>query len=286
MRKIRRTLPGGASHAITIAGLVKASSAIAASLDLVVDGNAGASAGGVLALCESFGVPHDFQRAMIEELLQNNRVLDFAPPDLRFGLCRWEVIAEMCDRVFGKGARLGDASSAVVVGVTDVTLGGMRYLSKRDTPHVLVREAASATAAFPGAAGFIPIPSLTRNEWHRFSDSGVIDNTCDAVFDALDSPPRLGFRLVDPSPEVMRFDDGGSWPQGMAALFRASRVSANLVKSKRTDGLMIDVEAVGDGLDFSLTKTQLRTRHANGVAAVEARRNDIARVFCGEGEDP
>ncbi len=283
MHKARRTFSGGASHAITLVGAADESDAVAAEIGIEFDGNAGASAGAVIAACRSFGVDRKLVRSTVERLLQDNRVLDFAPPDLRFGLCRWEVIAEEVDRIFGTGARMGDATSALVVGVTDVTQGCMRYLSKRDTPHVLLREALAASSAFPGAAGFIPIPSLTGNAWHRYSDSGVIDNTCDAVFDDPASPPRLAFRLVDPSPTSFRFDDGGSWPQAMGALYRAARIAANLEKSKRRDGLMIDVEAVGDGLDFSLTKTQMRTRYAGGVAAVRARADDIARVFATTG---
>jgi len=275
---MRVTLGGGASHGVTEAGALARLRKIAREHGITIDGYGGASVGGLLAILAAMGVDDEDIKDLFFHLLQRDRVLDWAFPDLEFGLCRWEVIPREIDRRLGPGLRFCDAKTALVVGVADVTDARMRYLSVRDTPHVLISEAARATSAFPGAAPIVPIPSLFPDITHGFSDAGNIDNVCDAVFDDPASPPRLAIRLVDSTPERMSMNDA-SYPHAMRALFRASRVATNLHKSKRSDGLNVDVEANGDGLDFSLTPTQLRTRYANGEAAMEARRDDIVRIF-------
>lgn len=257
------SLPGGASHAPTIAGA-------AAALDAIGDvlGWSGASAGAAMAALKAFGFTDDVALGLCFDLLRDNRVLDWELPDGDGGLCAWEVVPKLCDTIFGSKARLGDAVVPLVIAVSDLTNGRAVYLSKRDHPHVLLREALRASTAFPGVAPALSIPSLDANPRRRFTDGGEIDNTTDAVWDGQ-THPRVSVRLGGNNDPIPIAD--GDYLALAGAHWRAMRVASNLLKSKRRDGFDVTVEEIGNGLDFSLTKTQIAVRYKTGHDDVMSR---------------
>lgn len=253
------SLPGGASHVATLAGAARA---IDEACDVV--GWAGVSAGGLVAIAKAFGVDDARLREVLVKYLQSNRMLDATPlalVDGLIGVCHWEVIPRIVDDLIGEGKTLGEALTALVLVVTDADTGSPIYLSKRDTPRVLVREAARATAALVPLAPMVEIPSLGWRQGGLFFDGGFTDNTCDAVWDDR-SEPRIAVRLGDGAigHTVARGDLVGQ----SLAILRALMHSEGKLQSTREDGWSVVVSANGDGLDFSLTPTQILLRDRTG----------------------
>jgi len=254
------SLPGGASHVATLAGAARA-------LDRECDvlGWSGVSAGALVAIAKAFGVDDDKIRDVLLHWLQKDRILDASPVALvdgLIGVCHWERIPLIVDDLIGEGARMGDAVVPLVVVVTDLDTRSPVYFSKRHTPNALVREVARATSALVPLGCPVEIPSYVRvrtGELHI--DGGFTDNTADAVWDRVPER-RIAVRLkhrAPPSP-VRRGDIIGQ----AIAVVGSLTYAEGLMRSRRTDGMVCDVEAIGDGMDFSLTETQILTRYATG----------------------
>ena len=261
------SLPGGATHVATLAGAAAALSTV-----LNVPAWSGVSAGGLVATAKAFGVDDLRIRHMLQHLLQDNRLLDLAPFELGdLGLCSWQIIPSVIDELIGKNARMGDASTALVVCATDLSTGKPMHFSRKHTPHALVREVARASSAFPFVAPQVKIPSYV-DDGRLYTDGGVTDNTTDAVWDAWPCP-RVAVRLTGGSSTIpVRWGD----PLGQAlAIVRALQYGAQNLKSQRADGVVVDVEHHGDGLDFSLSREEIDTRWTTGYDAVIARKSAL-----------
>lgn len=274
MTKAHLCYPGGASHVATIAG---ADAALSQLVD--VAGVSGVSAGGLVAICRAFGVGGVRLQSLLEDLLQDSRILDINPFRLGdAGLCAWDVIPKAVDKLIGPGRTFREAKTPLCVVATNLDTGGPRYLSSWMTPEVKVREAARATSAIPGVAPTVAIPSLGTSlspDIRLHTDGGVTDNTTDAVFD--DEPaPRIALRLKGGN-DLVRVRHGDNIGQ-LLSIFRASTWAASRLKSMRTDGLVIDMPAHGSGFDFDLTPDDVRARWVAGYDAVMFRAKDIAAL--------
>lgn len=274
MTRAHLCYPGGASHVATIAG---ADAALAQLVD--VAGVSGVSAGGLVAIARAFGVAAARTQALIEDMLQDSRVLDINPFRLGDGgVCAWEVIPKAVDKLIGPGRTFREAQHPLCVVATNLDTGGPRYLSSWLTPEVKVREAARATSAIPGIAPTVAIPSLGTSlspDIRLHSDGGITDNTCDDVYDDEDEP-RIALRLIGGN-DLVRVRHGDNIGMAMA-MFRAATWAPSRLKSTRKDGLVIDLPALGSGFNFDLTVDEIRARWRAGYDAVMARSKDIAAL--------
>jgi hypothetical protein len=274
MTRVHVCYPGGASHVATLAG---ADAALASLVDFA--GVSGVSAGGLVAVARAFNVAAARTQALIEDMLQDSRVLDINPFRLGDGgVCAWEVIPKAVDKLIGPGRTFQEAVHPLCVVATNLDTGGPRYLSSWLTPTVKVREAARATSAIPGIAPTVAIPSLGTSlspDIRLHTDGGVTDNTCDDVFDD-EKEPRIALRLRGGN-DLVRVRHGDNIGQAFA-VFRAATWAASRLKSTRKDGLVIDLPALGSGFNFDLTVDEIRARWRAGYDAVMARAGEIAAL--------
>jgi predicted acylesterase/phospholipase RssA len=261
-------LPGGASHASTLAG---AALAIDERVDVV--GWSGVSAGFLIAALGAFGeLPR--ARPLLDRMLQGNRVLDPNGIDGDLGLCAWEVIPRIVDDVFGADARMGDALTPLVGVVTSADCGGPVYLSKLATPGALLREVARASTALVPLARMVRIPSLGTTmspDLRLFFDGGFTDNLPDHVFDD-EHEPTISVRLGQFPGGIVRVQSGD--PIGQAFAVARAVTFAQCRSKSRREVVRVDIDAVGSGLDFDLTPVEIRERIQRGRAGVVA--SDLA----------
>jgi predicted acylesterase/phospholipase RssA len=261
-KPIRVCIPGGASHAPTLAGGLYY-------LDTVYDvvAVAGASAGALSAIAYAFGVDLAELTRVLMKLLQKDRVLDRSLGATgRYGRCAWNVIGEAVKELVGAETTLGQALTPLVVVVTDARTSRPVYLSSWATPNVLVWEAAAATSALIPLASMKYIPSYRPGR--LYYDGGFTDNNPDHVFDSAPEP-TWSFDLVGPDRDGDGQDDEiplGEWQFDKAAMSVAKSLTyaAGASKSRRTDRVCIPLRAKGSGLDFSLTPDQITDRIRTG----------------------
>lgn len=280
--RVCRSYQGGAAHGLTL-------QAADEELDLYTEGVAfsGASVGSLIALANAFDIPKAKTQAVMRWALTDNHILDVAPFELGDGgICAGRALRDMVGELLGAKTTLGEAAHPVIVGATDLDTGLPRYLGKRLTPRVLVVDCVVG-AYFPGVFPFAAIPSLSTVRYQGngpplnerlHTDLGVVDNTVDHVWDSIEHPARVHLRLVgDEPPRHVRLGD----PLGQGlALLHALTYAASRLKSQRTDGIVVDVPRIGDGLDFSADKVTLDARVKAGRAAV-AQRADHLRALGG-----
>lgn len=269
-----RCYPGGASHVAAIAGAD-------AALDVMSEplGYAGVSAGALVAIARAFRVPSLKIQTTIEDLLQGNRVLDPAPFEIGDGgIFGWHVVPRVIDAIIGPGRTMGAASLPLVVVVTDLDAARPVYVDSRNPAHkgLLVSEVARASSAIPGIAPQVAIPSWRAGAYSPgiklFTDGGVTDNTADHAFD-FESAPRIALRLVDDAP-ITRVRHGDPVTQAFA-VFRSMLFASSAMKSRRADGLVIDIPCLGSGFDFDLSVDFARARRSAAISAVARRADDV-----------
>lgn len=257
--RVACVLPGGASHVATLEGVAEV---VDSEFDVVAWG--GVSAGFLVALMAAFGLLNKAPKLLLDSL-QENRVLDFGL-DGKVGLCRWEVIPRLVDEVLGVDARLGDSKVPLVGVVTSADTGKPVYLSSWSSPTAKCREVARASSALLPLAPMVTLPSLgtvLSPDVRLYYDGGFTDNLPDHVFDHL--PERtVSVSLRSEDSNRVRSDD----VVGQAlSVMQAVTFAAGQRKSRRQDGILIDVDAVGSGLDFDLSPREVRSRINRGRAA-------------------
>jgi hypothetical protein len=234
-----------------------------------VRGWAGASAGAIVAACRSFNVSDEMMVRVLVEILSTGKALNPGVGNIpRGGIFDLDAVGEIVDSVLGKTAKLGDAHMALIVCVTDLDQARPIYLSKAATPRVLVREALIASSSFMcGVTPAAKIPSLGSDlspDIRLFGDGGLTDNTVDGAWDGM-LAPRVALRLAqqdgDTQPE-QRIRDGDV-PKILAAIPRALLWGASAWKSRRTDGLDVDVDGTNDW-SFKKSETRILGEWANG----------------------
>lgn len=223
---------------------------------------AGTSIGAVNAACGAFHIDDGRVQDLYQIYLQHNRMLDpSANAFAKLQLLQWDRLKEMCERVFGKNARFGDAISGLIVCVTSLDTKSPMYLSKGETPNVLISEGLRASCAVhPRITGAQEIKSLGTSlspDRRLFIDGGWTDNTCDAVFDSRGA--RIALRLESEKPERVRnvFQGGLPFEEDVATL-KCALYSSSQPKTKRSDGIDIILPR-GLGWDFSKSDEEIRT---------------------------
>lgn len=213
-----------------------------------VVGWSGASAGALVAAAKAFGVEDALIMATISQALGNGHLLRIDPLAVaRGGVLDWEVLGRMVDKVIGPGKRMADAALPLVICVTDLDRRRPLYIDRITNPEVKVREAVMASSAFMAAVTpACRIPSLgtpLSPDVRLFCDGGYTDNTVDGVWDVMDAP-RVLLRLA-PDGDVRRVREGDiSAIHG--AVLASALYAASQPKSRRTDGLVVDVEGAND----------------------------------------
>jgi predicted acylesterase/phospholipase RssA len=227
-------------------------------------GWAGASAGSIVAACKAFGVSDETIREIITSVLASGKALDFGVANIpRGGLFSLDVIGDLLDLHIGKGAKMGDARTALVIGVTDLDHGCPLMLAKARHPKVLVREAVIASSSF--MCGVVPasaIPSLGTEmspDIRLFGDGGLSHNTVDDVWDHKPEP-RVSLALA-PSDAGVRLRPGDI-PGILAAIPRALLWAAGQRRSMR-HGLDVDIDAANDWA-FQKSPARCATEWAQG----------------------
>jgi predicted acylesterase/phospholipase RssA len=231
-------------------------------------GFGGTSGGAVLAACGSFLIPADEIKKTIVKMLDGRMISISLNSFGRSGLLNWNLIGDEIDRVFGKCCKLGDSDLPLVVCVTDLDTGKPKYLSKLSTPFVLLREALQASTAFMCfATPAIRIPSLSVSplspDIRLFCDGGWTDNTCDHVFDHR-KEPRISLRL-NPNYDVERVREFETL-KIQRAVFRASLYAQSQRKSRRLDGINLDID-IRNNWDFSKNISQIESSYKQGSAS-------------------
>jgi predicted acylesterase/phospholipase RssA len=216
-------------------------------------GWSGASAGAIVATCKAFGVPSETVLTLLVDILESGQALTPGAGNLpRGGVFSLDVIGDAIDRVIGKGAKLGDATTGLVVCVTHLDRARPVYFSKASTPRVLVRDVDIASASF--MCGITPAAEIPSNMLGLYTpdptlwgDGGLTNNTVDNVWDHK-REPRVGLRLAqhegdtDPDQRLRPGDVAGI----LAALPRALMWGASSWKSRRMDGADVEVDGVND----------------------------------------
>jgi predicted acylesterase/phospholipase RssA len=233
-------------------------------------GWSGASAGSIVAVCKAFGVPDEVTREMLVEVLASGQALTAGVANLpRGGLFSLDVIGDLLDRHIGADAKMGQATTGLVVAVTDLDRASVRYLTKARDPDVVVREAVIASCSF--MCGVVPaaeIPSMSLGDYtpgiKLWGDGGLTDNTVDGVRDAK-KDPRVSICHDAP-------DDGtrlrpGDVPGILAAIPRALLWAPSQRKSHRRDGLDVDVQAANDWA-FKKSPARVALEWAQGYDSV------------------
>lgn len=223
-----------------------------------VVGWSGASAGALVAAAKAFGVEDALILATISQALAGGHLLRVDPLAMaRGGVLDWEVLGRLVDKVIGPNKRMKDAKVPLVVAVTDLDRRRPYYIDRFTHPDVKVREAVMASSAF--MAGVTPachIPSLgtaLSPDVRLFADGGYTDNTVDGVWDVMEAP-RVLLRLA-PNAEVQRVRPGDV--AGIhGAVLASALYAASQPKSRRADGLVVDVEG---GNDWDMRKAILQT---------------------------
>lgn len=229
----------------------------------------GASAFSIVATCEAFGVPSEVTRDIITEVLGSGQALTPGVGNIpRGGIFSLDVIGDMLDKHIGKGARMRDATTALVIAVTDLDRAQVRYLSKARDPDVIVREAVIASCSF--MCGVVPasaIPSLGTElspDIRLWGDGGLTDNTVDGVWDAK-REPRVSICLD--APDTGTRLRPGDVPGILAAIPRALLWAPSQRKSHRRDGLDVDIQAANDWA-FRRSPARVALEWAQGYDAV------------------
>ena len=232
-------------------------------------GWSGASAGSLVAACKAFGIADEAVVRILVEVLSTGKVLNPGLGNIpRAGIFDLEMIGAVVDANIGKSARLGDAHVPLVVCVTDLDKKQPRYLGKHATPRVLVREALIASSSFMcGITPAATIPSLGTDlspDVRLWGDGGLTDNTVDGVWDAQ-RESRVALRLarhdVDTHPSERIRD--GDVPKILAALPQCLLWGASTWKSRRMDGLDVDVDGANDWA-FKKSETRILGEWADG----------------------
>jgi len=265
-RPVYASISGGGPAITYLAGAAAAVDAHAKVL-----GWSGASAGSIVAACKAFGLPDEVIVAMLVDVLESGQNLALSPASVpRGGLFSLDIIGDLVDTHVGKGARLGDATSGLVVCVTDLDRARPVYLSKHSTPRIVVREAVIASSSF--MCGVVPaavIPSIGTElspDIRLYGDGGLTDNTVDSVWDHKPEPRvsvRLGEAPMDPAGRIRP----GDVPAILSAIPRALLWAPSQRKSRRTDGLDVDIDAVNDWA-FRKNKQRVEREWSTGYDTV------------------
>ncbi len=262
---------GGASHAVTLAGgfyrLKRRTKVV---------GVAGVSAGALVSAALAYGVPAAAVLDLFVELLQGDKILDRRPAHeggilaRGWGVCRWEVLRRAVVDMLGAKTTLGDSPIPIVVVVTDGYFKRPIYLSKRDTPHVLVADALAVSSAVWPLAPMQEIPSHFAAIGNRLCfDGGYTDNFPNHVFDEREEP-TIGLRLGGDCPVADRLED---LDDAACAALEALTWAAQTSKTTRADAVVVDVPTakLGSGFNFNLTPELVRARWTAGEDAIDAR---------------
>jgi hypothetical protein len=255
---------GGGGDAITFIG--GAESAVSSIFNVM--GNAGVSAGAFVAAKNSFNVDNKHFLDCLKDIFSGQVFRLSADSFQRGGILDWNVLGEAVDKLIGKGATLGDAFKPLVIGATNLDRGEPIYFSKKYTPKVLVREALMASSSFMGLiTPAIQVPSfgtVLSPDIRLFSDGGWTDNTCDHAWDQAYSAGRIFVRLKSDN-SVHRVRKGDVL--GIhSAVFRSSLYAANLIKSRRNDGIIIDLP-FANKWDFLKSPDQVENEFSQGYGA-------------------
>ena len=246
-------------------------------------GWSGASAGAIVAACKAFAVPDETITRLLVEVLSTGEALTPGIGNLpRAGIFDLRVIGDLVDTVIGKGAKLGDATSGLVVCVSDLDCKRPVYLSKASTPRVLVREAVIASSSFMcGVTPAAEIPSLSLGLYtpgvKLWGDGGLTDNTVDGVWDHKPEP-RVALRLArhdgdtDPDDRLRP----GDVPGILAALPQCLMWGASSWKSRRMDGCDVEVDGVNDWA-FKKDETRVLREWADGYDSTARQIDDWVR---------
>ncbi len=245
-------------------------------------GWSGASAGAIVAACKAFGVPDETITRLLVEVLSTGEALTPGVSNLpRGGIFDLRVIGDLVDSVIGKGARLGDATSGLVVCVSDLDRKRPVYLSKASTPKVLVREAVLASSSFMcGVTPAAQISSLGTElspDIRLWGDGGLTDNTVDGVWDGKPEP-RVALRLArhdgdtDPDDRLRP----GDVPGILAALPACLMWGASCWKSRRMDGADVEVDGVNDWV-FKKDEARVLAEWADGYDSTARQIDDWMR---------
>ena len=216
-------------------------------------GWSGASAGAIVATCKAFGVPSETVLAILVDVLASGQALTPGMGNLpRAGIFDLDVIGDAIDKVIGKDARMGDATSGLVICVSDLDRKRPVYLSKASTPRVLVREAVIASCSFmcgvTPAAVIGSLGTALSPDIRLWGDGGLTDNTVDGVWDHK-REPRVGLRLSRHDGDTTDPDDRlrpGDVPGILAALPQCLMWGASAWKSRRNDGCDVEVDGIND----------------------------------------
>lgn len=259
------SISGGGPGITYLAGAAAALDAMAK-----VKGWSGASAGAMLAAAKAFRVPDEDILAVLVSALNGSLIKPDITSVARGGVLDWERVGEYVDKMIGKGARMRDATVDLVICVTDLDRRRPMYLSKRDHPDVKVREAVMASSAFMAmVTPACRIPSLgsaLSPDVRLFVDGGWTDNTVDSVWDGKDHP-RVLLRLP-PSDDVRRVRVGDI--TGIhGAVLQSALWAASLPKSRRSDGVVVDVDGSNDW-DFTKVPDVIDTEWGRGYDSAKA----------------
>lgn len=270
---------GGATHIVGLAAALYASHRRIPAKRVV-----GCSAGGYAGAALCMGIAPEKVQRVLDWILQKDRALDGNVFNLakHFGYARGEMLREAAFKLVGD-ATLGETHIPLGVYVSDYNEpeNGPVLLSSWTTPDVLVVDAVVPGGALPLAIQPQRIPSYTRGN-RLFGDGGTGRNF---PLDALDdhARPTIGIRVkpakADPVTNAVRAWGWKAFIRSLVAqLMWASNHAHNTSKCAHH---IIDVEATGDGLDFSLTPAEIDRRwkegHDAGVAGATAARQKLWR---------
>lgn len=257
--QVSAALTGGASHVATIAGGLY-------TLDTLVDivRIVGTSAGALAAIGLAFGIAPEEVLALLQRLLAKDAVLDFGTAG-GHGLCRWEVIRKAIRSLVGD-AKMSDALIPLHIVVCDAYEQRPVVFSSEKTPHVLVHEAGTASAAIWPLADMQQVPSSGRGN-RLFFDGGFARNLAADEFDG--NPERPVSLFLVPGP--VEVTPVRSVKDAAVSVLSTMLWSADHAHgSSRPDAVPIGLPAIGSGFNFNLTPAETKARWQAGSSGVLA----------------
>lgn len=270
--QIALCLPGCATHIGTVAGFADAVNG-KGSIEPIADvvAVAGASGGAAKAAHIAFcGDPDEFMR-LVSEALRGNRLLDASIAVGDGGVFGGRVLWDLLHDVFGERT-MGEAAIPLVIGATRLGRGPV-YVTRSTHPRARVARVLYRSMSVPGLFPVGEEPDIGPG---LYTDLGVSDNTVDAAFDRA-APPRLAPRLIggDITPRL------GDHLSLAAGLVQSMLWQSSQMKSRRKDGLVVDVQAIGSGFDFDVSPAEGARRYQSGYSAALAARTRIEAMAMG-----
>lgn len=232
----------------------------------------GVSAGSLAALCVAFNLSEDSSKRLLKNILGSGKDLldeSVIAPFTRFGIHKGDALHAYLKRTFPE--KLDGARIPIRMLTYDIDAERSIVFDSEKCPDVRAADVGMASSSIPWWFGVRTIPGVPG----RHSDGGQKANFPMDLFDDVPTRRTIGIRFKSPVQNNYHyFTDHRIYPKlrptkdlADASKRMMSAIVNNLnhthVSSKRWQNV-IDIETNGNGLDFTLTESEIEMMWADG----------------------